>query len=86
MNAEMTSAILKNELHRLVVQTDNVQVLRQIKSIFEILLRSGEEGDWWDTLSEREKRLIERGLAQLENGERLPHQVVRDEINQLLKQ
>ncbi|NUO00341.1 MAG: hypothetical protein HUU01_06955 [Saprospiraceae bacterium] len=56
MSADTTSsAILKNELHRLVVETDNPQVLRQVKSIFEILLHSGEEEDWWDSLSEKEK-------------------------------
>ncbi|MFM9951448.1 MAG: hypothetical protein ACKV1O_26170 [Saprospiraceae bacterium] len=83
MSAETASAILKNELHRLVVETDNPQVLRQVKSIFEILLHSDEKEDWWDILSEKEKMLVQKGLQQLDNGERIPHQVVRQEINQL---
>lgn len=85
MSAETTSsAILKNELHRLVMETDNPQVLRQVKSIFEILLHGGEAEDWWDNLSEKEKMLLQKGLQQLDNGERIPHEVVRKEINQLL--
>lgn len=84
MSAETASAILKNELHRLVVETDNPQVLRQVKSIFEILLLGDEKEDWWDILSEKEKMLVQKGLQQLNNGERIPHQVVRQEINQLL--
>ena len=82
MSAETASAILKNELHRLVVETDNTQVLRQVKSIFEILLHSDEKEDWWDILSEKEKMLVQKGLQELNNGERIPHQVVRQEINQ----
>ncbi len=84
MSAEITSAVLKNEIHSLVVQTDNLQILRQIKSIFAILLQGGDESDWWDVLSEREKTLIQKGLRQLDNGERIPHHVVRQEINKML--
>ncbi len=84
MSAETASAILKNELHRLVVETDNPQVLRQVKSIFEILLHSDEKEDWWDILSEKEKMLVQKGLQELNNGERIPHHTVRQEINQLL--
>ena len=84
MTSETSSAILKNELHRMVVETDNPVVLRKIKSIFSILLEQGDEEDWWDTISEREKAAIQKGLKQLENGERIPHAVVRQEIDRLL--
>jgi predicted transcriptional regulator len=84
MSVETSSAILKNELHRMVVETDNPVVLRKIKSIFSILLEQGDEEDWWDTISEREKAAIQKGLKQLENGERIPHAVVRQEIDRLL--
>ena len=84
MSAETSSAVLKNELHQMVVQTDNLQVLRQVKSIFDILLQGGDEADWWDVLTEQEKMLLQKGLKQLEDGERIPHLVVRQEINQML--
>jgi len=82
MNTETTAAILKNELHRLVVETDNAEVLSQVKSIFEALLL-GEE-DWWDALSEKEKTQVQKGLQQLDNGDRMTHESVRKEINHLL--
>lgn len=82
MNTETTAAILKNELHRLVVETDNAEVLSQVKSIFEALLL-GEE-DWWDTLSEKEKTQVQKGLQQLDNGDRMTNESVRKEINHLL--
>lgn len=79
MNAGTSTAELKNELHKLVVKTEDPQMLRQIKSIFVSLLH--EEGeDWWDTISEKEKSLIQSGLQQLENGEGIPHQTVREEL------
>lgn len=84
MSAETSSAVLKNELHRMVVQTDNLQVLRQVKSIFDILLQGGDEADWWDVLTEQEKMLLQKGLNQLDNGERIPNHLVRQEINQML--
>ena len=84
MNADTTSAVLKNELHRMVVQTDNLTVLQQVKKIFDLLLKEGKTEDWWDTLTEQEKALIQRGLQQLDNGERLPNSQVRLDINKML--
>lgn len=84
MSVDTVSAILKNEIHRLVVQTDDEQVLRQVKSVFEMLLHE-EEADWWDALSEKEKILIQRGLEQLNLGESIAHEVVRAEIDQMLE-
>ncbi len=84
MNANTTSAVLKNELHRMVVQTENLAVLEKVKNIFDLLLKNGETGDWWDELTEKEKALIQRGLQQLDNGERIPNSQVRLEINRML--
>jgi predicted transcriptional regulator len=81
----MSVAEIKNELHRLVVETDDQKVLQQIKSIFVILKKGGEETDWWDLIDEKEKVLIKKGLQQLERGERISHQEVRKDIDLLLK-
>lgn len=85
MSVDTVSAVLKNEIHRLVVQTDDEEVLRQVKSVFEMLLHEEGETDWWDVLSEKEKTLIQRGLEQLDRGERIAHETVRAEIDQLLE-
>ena len=81
----MPVAEIKNELHRLVVETDDEKILQQVRSIFVILKKGGEEADWWDLIGEKEKTLIRKGLQQLENGERIPHEEVRKEIDLLLK-
>lgn len=80
----MTISEVKNDLHRLVVETDDANVLQRIMAIF-IALRDGkEEADWWDTISDQEKMLINKGVQQLQQGQRIPHNIVRQEINQLL--
>ena len=81
----MTTAELKNDLHRLVVETDNMDVLQKIKTIFNSLLKGNQNVDWWDFISEQEKSSIKRGLQQLENGERISHTEVRKEIDRMLK-
>ncbi len=81
----MLTAEIKNDLHRLVVETDDIKVLQKIKIIFDTLVLGDEKTDWWDTISEQEKISIKKGLQQLENGKRFPHTEVRKEINELLK-
>ena len=39
--------------------------------------------DWWDTISENEKQLIEKGITQLQNGEGIKHQDVRKKVEKL---
>ncbi|HFA49924.1 MAG TPA: hypothetical protein ENJ95_13030 [Bacteroidetes bacterium] len=81
----MLTAEIKNDLHRMVVETDDINVLQKIKVIFDTLIKGDEKTDWWDIISEQEKISIKRGLQQLENGKRFPHAEVRKQINELLK-
>jgi len=80
----MTISEVKNDLHRLVVETDDAKILNQVIAIFIALREGRDEVDWWDTISEKEKMWIHRGLQQLAEGQRIPHLIVRQEINQLL--
>jgi predicted transcriptional regulator len=81
----MSAAELKNDLHRLIVETDDINILQKIRSIFNSFIKGEEEKDWWDIISDQEKASIKKGLEQLEKGERLPHNEIRKEINELLK-
>ncbi len=45
---------------------------------------STENPDWWDALTDEKKSLNQKGLQQLEKGERLTNSQVRDEIGKLL--
>jgi hypothetical protein len=77
-------AEIKNDLHRLVVETEDQEILLQIKFVFEQMKARNTEIDWYDTLNIVQKKSIETGLQQLNAGQRIPHAEVRQEINQRL--
>lgn len=78
----MSIAEVKNKLHKLVVETDNPEILTEVESYFEELLQ---QSDWWEVLSEKEKMLIEQGQSQLDKGEGIPNESVQAAAKQLLQ-
>jgi len=76
------TAILKNNLHKLIVETDDESVLSKVQAYFDTLRNS--QNDWWETLSEPETEYINKGLAQLDNGERIPNDEVKRKVDKLL--
>ncbi len=66
----------KLELIQLMLSTKKEQVLARIKNIFE------QEGDidFWDSLNLEDQAAIDEGLDQLEKGQYISHESVRDEI------
>lgn len=80
----MSTAELKSYLHQLVVETNDVSVLNKVKAYFSTL-RKGKEVDWWDTITEEEKRAIEIGVEQLKKGQGIPHKTVRKKVDAFLK-
>lgn len=60
---------------RLLSETSEV-VLQKIKDIL-----ISEKTDWWDEISEEEKLAINDGLSELDQGERIPHDQVMNEIH-----
>ena len=79
----MSVAELKNDLHRMVVETDDPSILAQIAGLFAALLG---EKDWWDSLSEIEKQRIESGMADVEAERTVPHSEVKRKVKEILKQ
>ena len=73
---------LKNNLHRLVVETVDISILEKVQEYFGKL--KSNPTDWWESLSLKEKESIERGLQQLNRGERIPHNDVRQKVKKLL--
>ncbi|MBE9467892.1 MAG: hypothetical protein IMY72_06155 [Bacteroidetes bacterium] len=55
----------KLELVRLILDTNNPSVLKSIKELF--TKRKG--SDFWDTLSQEQKKDIQEGLEEVERGE-----------------
>jgi predicted transcriptional regulator len=72
----------KNNIHRLVVETEDPEVLEKVQAFF-LSLKQSSTLDWWDFISDKEKKLIEQGLAQLANGETVPHAEVRKDVQAL---
>lgn len=71
----MSTAELKNYLHKLTVETDEDSILQMVVEYFELLKRK-HEGDWWNSISNEEQRSIELGLDDLENGNYVSHKEV----------
>ena len=78
----MSVAELKNNLHRMVVETDDPSILGQIAALFASL--RGEE-DWWDTLSAEEKQRIDLGLADQKAGHTSSYDAVKNKAKAILK-
>ncbi len=72
---------LKNELHRLVVNTEDEIILENVRAYF---LNLTSQEDWWDTLSEPQQSLVHDSIRQLDNGQTSTHQAVRERISKLL--
>ena len=77
----MATLELKNNLLRMVAETDDPLILKQITALLASLR---DEADWWDLISEAEKNKIEEGMKQAAAQETIPHELVRDEVNKLL--
>ncbi|MCB0531073.1 MAG: hypothetical protein H6574_15420 [Lewinellaceae bacterium] len=74
-------ADLKNDLHRMVVDTDDPEILEQIAFLFAAM-----RGDksLWDTLSEAEQQEIQKGLDDLRAGRTKSNEEVRAKVRALL--
>ena len=55
----------KLELVRMILDTDNPNILSSIKRIF----NSSKKVDFWDSLPQSRKEEILKGIEELENGE-----------------
>ena len=80
MNAN--TAEIKDYLHKLIVETDDENILNKVQAYF-TTLRS-KDIDWWDTISEAEKEAIQLGIKQLENGQGILHSEVKLSADYLL--
>jgi hypothetical protein len=80
---DITVSEIKNNLHRLIVETDDISVLEKVQEYFGSL--KSKQVDWWDALSANEMASVEKGLKQLDNGQRIPHHQVKQKVKNLLE-
>ncbi len=77
----MNTAELKNDLIKVIVNTDDITFLQQVMNFFKTHQVTT---DWWDDISEEEKALIEEGAKDVEEGRVVPYAEVKAEIKQIL--
>ena len=80
----MSTAELKSTLHKLIVETDDIDILAQIKEVF-FALKSGQL-DWADLLSDKERRMMEKGIIQADKGQLISHEQMRKNIKEWIKE
>jgi len=75
----MTVSDLKSDLHRMVVETDDVEILAAVQNVFAVMQK--QKKDWWDLLSEEQKQTVGLSLQQADKGDLIPASQVRNRIN-----
>ena len=78
----MSTAELKNVLHKLIVETNDVDILENIMNYIHAIKKKNI--DWWDSISDEEKKLINKGIQQYKDGQTSSHKEVRNQIDQIL--
>ena len=65
----------KLELVQLILNTEKPTILAKVEAV----LKKEKGTDWWDDISQAEKESIEKGLAEADKGELIPHEEVMKE-------
>jgi predicted transcriptional regulator len=79
-----TQTELKQELHEIIEQIKDVNILKAISVILK-KEREHEKNDFYDALNPSLQASIDRGLAQIKSGETFPHEEVRKRYEKWLK-
>lgn len=79
----MSTSELRSNLHQLI---DNISDQSILEAVYTLLSGNRTEtSDWWDELSEDQKKSIELGLKDVEESRTIPHNEVMKEVRNLLK-
>jgi predicted transcriptional regulator len=77
----MSSAELKYSLHQLI---DGITDKNVLQAVYTLLSKASEDDDWWNSLSEKSKQSILRGLDDADNGRFVQDHEVKAKVNKLL--
>ena len=66
----------KLELVQLILNTEKPAILAKVEAV----LKKEKRTDWWDDISQAEKESIEKGLAEADKDELIPHEEVMKEV------
>ena len=79
----MTITDVKSDLHRLVVETDDMDILTAIQQVFQAMQK--QKTDWWELLSKPQQQLVHKSLEQADAGKLIPSAKVHERINAWIK-
>lgn len=68
----------KLEIVQLILNTEKPSTLKKVEDV----LKNEKVTDWWDDVSENDKKAINEGLEQLDKGEYLTRSEVRSKIKE----
>lgn len=74
---ELDIQATKLELGQKLLNTQKEQVLQRVREVFQ-----EEDIDFWDTLSADDQSAIDEGIAQLDRGEYVSQEAVKEGIKQ----
>lgn len=79
----METEELRKELLKMVETADD----RLLKKVLALAKSYEEEKgtDWWDTISDEERKAIEKGLAEADSGQLIPHDEVMKKVRARFK-
>lgn len=77
-----TIAALKNNIHELVVNTRDIEILEMVEIYFQSLVSNE---DWWDKTNSKERQLIHKGMKDIQEGRVLSNEEVRNQLNKRLR-
>ena len=73
---------LRTDLHNMIDKITDSNVLNAVKTLL-----SGKivkQPDWWDTISEEERKEIIQGIEEADKGETIPHDIVMEKYKRWL--
>jgi predicted transcriptional regulator len=72
--------VLRKQVKKFV-DTASEKELEMVYHLFD----ASKKNDWWDEISSQQKKAIDKGLKQLDNGEGIPHEEVMKKYAKWLK-
>jgi len=79
----MSTAELKSDLHRYIVETDDLTILEKVRTFFQELKGQNADGV---RLTDLEEKMLKIGLEQADKGLLISNEKVRTELDQWLKE
>ena len=80
----MSVAEIKNDLHKMVVETDDIVLLQYFQQHFKAMI--DDTYDWFDDLTNDQKIKVNQGLEDLKNGNSISNTEMRTKINAFFDQ